>query len=131
MSTTACETSENMTTRQIAKALRIGPRTRDYVMYDLEGYRILGQMEDPRYARVLNSLGRADISDVTFRIRLVAIALKKSIATGRMHPVSSTRIQAYTAYQLCALVARIARECPETTIGGICDGWLAANHASL
>lgn len=123
--------TETMTAREIAKALGIGTRTRDYVMRDREGYTILGQYDTPRYARVLNSLGRSDISDVTYRIRIVAIALAKSIGTGRMHPVSSTRIQAYTPHRLCALVARIARDCPETTIGGICDGWLKDNHADL
>jgi hypothetical protein len=48
-----------------------------------------------------------------------------------MNAESENRIAMYTPYQMCALVARIARECPETTTGGICDTWLIANHAGL
>jgi hypothetical protein len=130
--TATIETSETMTAREIAKAIGVGTRTRKFEMRDLEGYTVMGQYSDPRYARVLNSLGRSDCSDVTYRVRLVAIALYKSISTGRMNPVCSNLIkERYTPYQLCALVARIARECDETTIGGICDTWLSANIARL
>lgn len=129
--TATIEASETMTAREIAKAIGVAPRTRNYEMRDRDGYTILGTLSSPRYAKVLCSLSRSDISDVSFRVRIVAMALYKSISTGRMHPVASTRIQAYTPYQICTLVARIARECPETTIGGICDVWIAENHASL
>lgn len=131
--TATIATSETMTAREIAKAIGVGTRTRDYVMKDREGFYVTGQAGTPGYVKVLSSLMRSDVSDVTFRIRLVAIALHKSISTGRMHPVSSTRIQAYTPYQLCKLVARIASEYPEdlVTIGDVCDGWLKDNHASL
>ncbi|GIH95309.1 hypothetical protein ACFFMN_23395 [Planobispora siamensis] len=133
MLTATVATAETMTAREIATAIGVGTRTRDYVMRDREGYTILGQYDTPRYARVLHSLGRSDCSDVTFRIRIVAIALHKSISTGRMHAVSSTRIQAYTPYQLCKIVARIASEYPHdlVTIGDVCDGWLKENHARL
>lgn len=130
--TATIEASETMTAREIAKAVGVGTRTRKFEMRDREGYIVLGQYGVPRYARVLNSLMRSDCSDVTFRIRLVAMALYKSISTGRMNPVCSNLIQErYTPYQLCALVARIARECDETTIGGICDIWLSDNIANL
>jgi hypothetical protein len=130
--TATIEASESMTAREIAKAIRVGTRTRKYVMRDREGWEILGQYDTPRYARVLCSLMNSDLSDVTSRIRLVAMALHKSISTGRMNAVCSNLIQErYTPYQLCALVARIARDCDETTIGGICDIWLSANIASL
>ncbi|WP_433520102.1 hypothetical protein ACQP2T_63920 (plasmid) [Nonomuraea sp. CA-143628] len=130
--TATIETSETMTAREIAKAIRVAPRTRKFVMKDREGWDILGQYDVPRYARVLCSLMRSDLSDVTSRIRLVAMALHKSISTGRMNAVCSNLIQErYTPYQLCALVAQIARDCDETTIGGICDTWLSANIVRL
>ncbi|MET8864687.1 hypothetical protein ABZW11_17255 [Nonomuraea sp. NPDC004580] len=126
------EAHETMTAREIAKAIRVGTRTRRYVMQDREGWEILGQYDTPRYARVLNSLMRPDCSEVTFRIRIVAMALYKSISTGRINAVCSNLIkERYTPYQLCALVARIAAECDETTIGGICDVWLSDNISRL
>ncbi|MBN6054551.1 hypothetical protein JYK22_21595, partial [Nonomuraea sp. RK-328] len=125
-------TSETMTAREIAKAIGVGTRTRKFEMRDREGYTVMGQYGVPRYARVLNSLMRSDLTDATSRVRIVAMALYKSISTGRMNPVCSSLIQQrYTPYQLCALVARIAAECDETTIGGICDIWLSANIARL
>lgn len=130
--TATIEASDTMTAREIAKAINVGTRTRKFEMRDLEGFWVSGQFSTPRYARVLNSLMRSDCSDVTSRIRTVAMALYKSISTGRMNAVCSNLIQErYTPYQLCALVARIANECDETTIGGICDTWLGANIARL
>jgi hypothetical protein len=129
--TAVTESTDLMTSRQIAAALGIGTRTRNYVMRDREGYTILGACGLPRYQLVLSALSRSDVSDVTTRVHTVAYALLKCVSTGRMHPVSSLRIQAYTPYRLCMLVARIAAECPETTIGGICDVWLLDNHTDL
>jgi hypothetical protein len=116
------------TARQVAKAINVGPRSKGYVLRDENGLAYEGN----RCSHVLSALGRSDITpDLSFKVHTVAFALNKSISSARMDPTSSLRIQAYTAYQLCALVARIANECPETTIGGICDGWIHANHASL
>lgn len=85
-----------------------------------------------RYEHVLSAIMRVDKTEgITPRVRTVAIALHKSISTARMNCISSLRIQGYTPYQLCALVARIADECPETTIGGICDVWISRNHQSM
>lgn len=112
----------------IARAAGIAPRTKRYVLRDEYGYAYDGG----RYEHVLCALMRSDKTDgLSFKVRTVAMALHKSISSARMNPVSSLRIQAYTPYQLCALVARIANDCPETTIGGICDRWIAANHKDL
>lgn len=112
----------------VARAAGIAPRTKRYVLRDEYGFAYDGG----RYEHVLSALMRSDKTDgLSFKVRTVAMALHKSISSARMNPTSSLRIQAYTPYQLCALVARIANECPETTIGGICDGWIAANHNSL
>ncbi|MGS2645893.1 hypothetical protein [Streptosporangium sp. G12] len=125
---TATITAENMTAREIAKAIKIGTRTRKFSLTDEYGIAI---SEGRRYDHVLAALARSDKSNLTTRIHTVAYALRKCMVSGRMNAASENRIATYTPYQLCRLVARIAKECPETTIGGICDGWLIANHASL
>lgn len=116
------------TARQIAKAAHIGTRTRTFKLTDEYGFAYDGR----RYQLVLSALSRSDKTpDLDARIHTVAYALLKSMGSGRMAPVSMSRLADYTPYQLCRLVARIASECPETTIGGICDGWLADHHAEL
>jgi hypothetical protein len=112
----------------MATALGIGPRTRSYVLRDQHGFAYDGQ----RYEMVLAALSRNDITpELSARVHTVAYALRKSMTSARMPATSVLRIAAYSAYQVCALVARIDRECPEETVGGICDGWIAANHGSL
>lgn len=116
------------TTQATAKAAGIYPRTRRYVLKDDNGIAYEGR----RYTHVLAALSRSDITpDLSQRLHTVAYALLKCMSSARMDAVSVNRIAAYSPYQLCALVIRIADECPETTIGGICDGWLLANHRSL
>jgi hypothetical protein len=112
----------------IAKAAGIAPRTKRYQLRDEYGY----VYDGARYEHVLCALMRTDRTEgLSMKVRTVAIALHKSISTARMNCSSSLRIQAYTPYRLCALVARIADECPETTIGGICDRWIAQHHGEL
>lgn len=125
--TATIEASE--TTREIAKAIAVGPRTRKFILRDEYGFEI--RDESRHYAKVLAALSRSDMSDLPTRIHTVAYALRKCMVSGRMAAESENRIATYSPYQLCALVARIARECPETTIGGICDNWLIKNHANL
>ncbi|MEU8151737.1 hypothetical protein [Nonomuraea sp. NPDC048901] len=127
--TATIEASETMTAREIAKALGVGTRTRKFVLRDEYGIELRDGSR--RYAKVLAALSRSDMSDLPIRIHTVAYALRKCMVSGRMNAASENRIADYSPYQLCALVARIASECPETTIGGICDGWLLANHADL
>ena len=119
-----------MTAATIAQAAGIAPRTKKVEIRDEYGFVVSDDMW--RYQVVLAKVGRSDLTpDLDTRIRTVAWALSKCMDTGRMNPVSKLRIAAYTPYQLCKLVARIADECPETTIGGICDIWLIRNHATL
>ncbi|MFI7042609.1 hypothetical protein ACIBI0_38530 [Microbispora rosea] len=121
--------TDTMTAREIAKAIKVGPRTKKFVLRDEYGFEI--RDESRHYAKVLAALSRSDMSDLPSRIHTVAYALRKCMVSGRMNAESENRIARYTPYQLCALVARISEECPETTIGGICDGWLIRNHTSL
>jgi hypothetical protein len=115
-------------TADIARAAGIAPRTKRYVLRDEYGY----PHDGARYEHVLCAIMRSDITEgLPMKVRTVAIALHKSISTARMPAVPSLRIKAYTPYRLCALVARIANECPETTIGGICDRWIAQHHGEL
>lgn len=115
-------------TATIAKAAGISPRTKRFVLRDEYGTPYAGARHD----LVLAALSRSDITpDLPSRIHTVAYALRKCMVSGRMNAVSEMRIAAYSAYQLCALVARIANECDEETIGGICDTWLVRHHAGL
>lgn len=127
--TATIEASDTMTAREIAKAIGVGTRTRRFVLRDEYGFAI--RDTGRHYAGVLAALARSDMSDLPTRIHTVACALRKCMVSGRMAAESENRIADYSPYQMCALVARIARECPETTIGGICDEWLIKNHASL
>lgn len=128
---TATQATETMTTRDIARAIGVAPRTVRFEVTNRDGFTEIDSMWLPRWEKILVSLSRTDISDVSQRVHTVAYALHKSISSARMSPVDAMRIQAYTPYRLCALVSRIARECPETTIGGICDVWIQGNHESL
>lgn len=114
--------------KELAKALGIGPRTRKFTIQDEYGITV----DAGRTESVLTALARTDLSDVPRRIHTVAYALLKSISTGRMNPGTSLRLTLDTsAYQICAVVAKIANECPEQEIGGICDVWLSKHHAEL
>lgn len=116
------------TAKQIASALRISPRTKRFDIKDEYGLTI----STDRTTNVLSSLANSDRSEVPCRIRTVAYALLKSIETARMNPVTSLRLRLETSpYQVCERVARIANQCPEQEIGGICDVWLPAHHAEL
>lgn len=117
-----------MKTREIARAAKIAPATKRYVLRDEYGIAHDGR----QYQHVLGALGRSDLTpDLSQRVHTVAYALNKCMSSARMCAVSTNRIAAYSPYRLCALVARIAAECDETTIGGICDGWLLAHHREL
>jgi len=48
-----------------------------------------------------------------------------------MNATAAMTLRFMSPYRVCALVATVARECPETTTGGICDGWLPGNIARL
>lgn len=117
-------------TQTIARAAHIASRTKKVEIRDEYGFVVSQDMW--RYQVVLATIGRSDLSPgLDARIRTVAYALNKCMTSCRMDPVSKLRIAEYTPYQLCKLVARIADECPETTIGGICDVWLLKHHHLL
>jgi hypothetical protein len=120
-------TTAEITARQIARSIGVAPRTRRFVLRDADGIAYDGR----RYTHVLSAISRQNHSDLPDRARHVAFALNKSMSSGRMPVDSEARIAQYTPYRLCMLVARIARECPETTTGGMCDDWITPNHASL
>lgn len=119
---------ELVTARQLASALGIGPRTKRFVLRNADGIAYDGR----RYELVLAALSRTDITPtLSARVHTVAYATRKCMTSARMPATSVNRIAERSAYDICRLVARVANECPETTIGGICDVWLLANHESL
>ena len=116
-----------ITAAQVARAAGIGPRTSRFVMRDESGCPYDGGRTD----MVLATLARADRTDLPAEMHTVAYAVRKSLVTARMGAVAASRLRAMSPYQVCALVARVAVECPETTTGGICDGWLPGRIGEL
>lgn len=114
--------------KTVAAAAGIAPRTRNVVVRDEYGLPYQGD----RFDHVMATLSRPDLAPgLDAHIHTVAYALAKSVQSARMSPVPVLRVRAYSAYQLCALVARIANECQETTVGGICDRWIASHQNDL
>lgn len=117
-----------VTGRQLAAAIGIGPRTKRFVLRDSDGIPYDGR----RAHLVLAALARSDRTpDLSADVHTVAYALHKSLTTARMNPAIANRVCELTPYQLCALVARVVRDCPETTTGGICDTWLPRHQSEL
>jgi hypothetical protein len=124
-----------LTTREVAQAVGVAPRTKHFTVTDEDGFPVLYDgTRNELILAVLASHSHNKIADKGRRNRcaLVAAALLKAITTGRLNPAASMRIMdEYTSYQVCALVARISRDCPEYELGGICDEWICRNHAQL
>ena len=110
-----------ITAAEVARSVGVGPRSRRFVLRDAEGVAYDGG----RSELVLAALSRSDKSpDLPCEVRVVAYAVRKSLVTARMRAEYAMRVRLMSPYQVCALVAAVARECPETTTGGICDEWL-------
>jgi hypothetical protein len=110
-----------ITAVQVARSAGVGPRTKRFVLRDADGV----PYDGGRAEMVLAALSRGDKTpDLPAEVHTVAYAVRKSLVTARMRPGPSVRLQAMSPYRICAQVAAVARECPETTTGGICDGWL-------
>jgi hypothetical protein len=119
---------EMTSTQQIARAIQVAPRTKRFELRDEDGIRYDGS----RTELVLAALSRSDKTpDLSAQAHTVAYAIRKSLVTARMNAVAANKLTAMTPYRVCALVAAVIRECPETTTGGICDGWLPANIQRL
>ena len=117
-----------ITTAQVARSVGIGPRSKRFALRDQDGIAYDGS----RTELVLAALSRSDKSPgLPAEVHTVAYAVRKSLVTARMRPGPALRLRAMSPYRICALVASVARECPETTTGGICDGWLPAHIERL
>ena len=116
-----------ITTVQVARSAGIGPRTKQFALRDGDGV----PYDGGRAELVLAALSRSDKTDLPAEVHTVAYAVRKSLITARMRPGPAVRLQGMSPYRICALVARVARECPETTTGGICDGWLPGHIERL
>ena len=116
-----------ITTLQVARSIGISPRTRRFVLRDGDDVPYDGS----RAELVLAALSRSDRSDLPAEVHTVAYAVRKSLVTARMRPGPALRLQGMSPYRICGLVAQVARECPETTTGGICDGWLPGHIERL
>ena len=115
-------------TADIARSIGITPRTKRFVLRDSDGI----PYEGWRSELVLAALGRSDKAPgLPAELRTVAYALCKSMTSARMSAVVANQIHAMTPYQVCGIVAKVAAECPETTVGGICDTWLPKHQHEL
>ena len=109
-----------ITTARVARSVGIAPRTKRFVLRDSDGIPYDGSRAD----LILAALSRPDKSDLPAEVHTVAYAVRKSLVTARMRAEYAMRLRFMSPYRVCALVATVARECPETTTGGICDDWL-------
>jgi hypothetical protein len=123
---------------RIADAANFVPETTDFVMTDNEGLRYPGG----RSEHVLAYLQRSDkVKGLDPSTRIVAAALYKCYATGRMELALTRRVcEEYSPYELCQLVAKI--ECLYTTeevhpdgaiqgVGYLADTWINNNAHRL
>lgn len=111
-------------TATLARAISVTPSTKRFELRDADGIRYDGGRAD----LVLAALSRSDKTpELPAHAHTVAYAIRKSLVTARMNAVAAGRLTAMTPYAVCKLVATVIRECPETTTGGICDGWLPAH----
>lgn len=117
-----------ITTTQVARSVGIGPRSKRFVLRDADGIAYDGS----RAELVLAALSRSDVSpDLPAEVHTVAYAIRKSLVTARMRAEFAMRLRLMSPWRVCGLVASVARECPETTTGGICDGWLPGHIERL
>ncbi len=78
-----------ITTRDVARSVRIAPRTKRFVLRDEYGCRYDGRQAE----LILAALSRSDRSEgLDTETRTVAYALRKSITTGRMSAAVANRI---------------------------------------
>lgn len=117
------------TTQTIAKAAGISPRTKRFVLTDEYGMAYDGG----RTAHVLAALARSDKTELDQRIRIIAIAVQKSLSTARMNPALAVRMIAdYSPYQVCGVVAKIADTYEGfPSIGELADFWINAHAEEL
>jgi hypothetical protein len=124
-----------LTVREVAAAAGVGPRSKRVEARAGDGMRV--RFDCSRSESVLVLLSRFDLNRMPpgarkRRCATVARALLKAMTTARLDPGTTLRINLeYTPWQVCALVARIARDCHEAQLGGICDEWICRNHVSL
>lgn len=123
-----------LTVREIAAAAGIGPRSRQVRVDDPMAMTELRDM--PRGKAVLMVLSSHPFNRMPAGYRknrcvVVAGALLKAMSTARLNPSVTMRINGYTPWQVCTLVERISRDCPETQLGMICDVWVCRNHQDL
>jgi hypothetical protein len=117
-----------ITTSQVARSVGIGPRSKRFVLLDGDGV----PYDGGRAELVLAALSRSDKSpDLPPEVHVVAYAIRKSLVTARMRSGPAVRLRGMSPYRVCGLVASVACECPETTTGGICDGWLPGHIERL
>jgi hypothetical protein len=123
-----------LTTREIAAAAGISPRSRQVRVDDTMAMIELSDMS--RSEAVLAVLASHKFNGIPAgprknRCAVVARALLKAMTTARLNPGATMRINGYTPWQVCSLVERISRDCPETHLGMMCDVWICQNHTSL
>jgi hypothetical protein len=123
-----------LTVREVAGAAGVGPRSKEVRVDDLT---VMYELRDmPGSEAVLAVLSSHQFNRMPAGFRknrccVVARALLKAMSTARLSPVATSRIRGYTPWQVCQLVGRISRECPEPELGMMCDVWICRSHESL
>lgn len=120
----------SITTREIAQAASIGPRTKHFRLTDEYGLAYDGG----RTYHVLAALGRSDKTPaLDQRTRIVAAGMFKCFTTGRMNVHLARYLREdLTPYQLCGIVAKIANSYQGwPSIGDLADTWINQHAAGL
>lgn len=121
--------SETPTAAQLARLIRVTPRTTKFVLKDEWGLTYGGG----RTEHVLAALQNPDRTPkLDQRTRICAIALGKCFLTGRMNVELSRHVLEATPYQVCTLLARIAALYEGfPTIGELADIWINEHREEL
>ena len=123
-----------LTIREIAGAAGIRPHSKAVRVDDQTAMTELRAM--PRSEALLAVLASRQFNRMPAGFRknrcgVVARALLTAMSTARLNPVATTRIRGYTPWQVCQLVERISRECPECELGMMRDVWICHSQQSL
>lgn len=123
-----------LTVREITGAAGISPRSKQVrVGNTMAMIELAGMPGSEAALAVLAShpFNRMPAGPRKRRCGVVARALLKAMSTGRLNPIAASRIRGYTPWQVCKLVERISRDCPESQLGMMCDVWICRNHETL
>ncbi|MEU7631673.1 hypothetical protein AB0C34_17045 [Nocardia sp. NPDC049220] len=115
-----------VTAAQIAKAARIAPRTKRFVLRDEYGFAYDGNRTEHVLAAIGSVHHTPDLDQAT---HIAARALYKCFTTGRMNIQLASDVRQRSPYQLCKMIAHIvngvgADALLAYSVGPVADYWI-------